>query len=108
MQRETKTITTSAGHRVVVKAYITGAENNQIKATLFEGVTTSGEEGEKPKIPMKLVLAHERKTLETVIVSFDDILEKPVDLLEALPSKEYDEAVKLIKEAAQISFQAPK
>ena len=102
--REQKTIKTIGGHDIVIKAYVTGRENNEIKAVLFEGVSTTGEVGEKPKIPMTLVIAHERKALEVLVISFDGVTDGAVDKLQDLPSSEYDEALKQIKTESKLSF----
>lgn len=104
MERETKTITTSGGHTVVFKSYLTGKENNEIKAELFKGVQMQGDAGEKPKIPLANVLPFERKQLEAVVVSFDGSTDGALDALENLPSAEYDAAVVEIKKEAGISL----
>jgi len=103
MEREQKTLTTSGGHTVVIKAYLTGKENNELKAALFKGVGAV-EAGEKPKMPLENAIGYERKQIESLVVSFDGSTEAPVDALENLPSGEYDDAVKQIKEAAGLSL----
>lgn len=104
MEREQKTITTTGAHAVTFKGYLTGKENNEIKAVLYAGITTSGEAGEKPKIPLSNIPAFERKQLETLVISFDGSTDGALDALENLPSAEYDDAVKQIKEAAGLSL----
>lgn len=104
MERETKTLLTSNNHTVVIKTYLTGKESNEIKSELFKGVTASGEPGEKPKIPMSLILPYERKQLETLIVSFDGNTENAIDALENLPENEYADIVATIKKESGLSL----
>lgn len=104
MERETKQLTTTGGHIVVFKSYLTGKENNEIKGELFKGVMTSGDSGEKPKLPLSNVIPFERKQLEALVVSFDSVTEGALDALEALPSAEYDAAVAEIKKQAGLSL----
>lgn len=101
--RETKSITTTGGHIIVFKAYLTGKESNEIKAELFKGVVTDSE-GEKPKIPLSNILPYERKQLEALIVSFDDNAVAALDALENLPEAEYTAAVAEIKKAANLGL----
>ena len=101
--RETKSITTTGGHTVVFKAYLTGKESNEIKTELFKGVVTNPE-GEKPSIPLANVLPYERKQLEALIVSFDGNEEGALDALENLPEAEYTAAVGEIKKAANLGL----
>jgi hypothetical protein len=104
MERETKQIITTGGHIVVFKSYLSGKENNEIKAELFKGVVTSGDVGEKPKIPLSNVLPFERKQLEALVVSFDEVTEGALEALENLQSAEYDAAVLEIKKEAGLSL----
>ena len=108
MDRETKQITTTGGHIVVFKSYLSGKENNEIKAELFKGVVMSGDTGEKPKIPLSNVLPFERKQLEALIVSFDGNTDGALDALENLQSKEYEAAVAEIKKEAGLSLTTAK
>lgn len=94
-QRETKEITTTGGHKVVFKSYLSGRESNAAKAVLFAGVNV--EPGEKPKVNLANIGTHERKVLEMLVVSFDGVTEAPLEKLEDLPSDEYDAAVDAIK-----------
>lgn len=108
MDREQKSITTTSGKIVVIKAYLNGKESNALKATLFKGMTSGGDATEKPKFPLENVIPYERAQLEALLVSVDGSTESPVDLLENLPSSEYDDAVKQIREAAGLSLAAAK
>lgn len=104
MERETKQLVTTGGHTVVFKSYLTGKENNEIKSELFKGVTTSGDAGEKPKLPLANVIPFERAQLSALVVSFNGVPEGALEALENLPSAEYDAAVTEIKKEAGISL----
>ena len=106
--RETKTITTTSGIIVVFKAYLTGRENNQLKSELFKGVIMNGETGEKPKLPLENVIPYERKIIETLLVSVGDETGAPIAALEELPTAEYEDAVRQIKEGAGLSLAVAK
>jgi hypothetical protein len=104
MERETKQITTTGGHVVVFKSYLSGRENSEIKTELFKGVVTSGDKNEKPKIPLSNIIPYERKQIEALIVSFDGVTENALEAFENLQSTEYDAAVLEIKKEAGISL----
>lgn len=99
--RETKELTSTGGHKVVIKTYLTGRESNEAKAVLFAGITTTAEAGERPKVPLSNIMPHERKTLELLVVSFDGTTESPLDLVEDLPSDEYEALVSDIKKESK-------
>lgn len=97
MPRETKEITTTGGHKVVINTYLTGRESNEAKAVIFQGISVEAGASEKPKVPLSNMPIYERKVLEMLVVSFDGSTEKVVDQIENLPSAEYDAIVAQIK-----------
>lgn len=106
--RETKELTSTGGHKVVINAYLTGRESNDVKAELFKGIMISGAQGEKPSIPLVNTIPQVRITLDKLVISFDGKAEGAVDAIEDLPSEEYDELVKAIQTESKIFTAAKK
>ena len=80
MSRETKEITTTSGKKVVINAYLTGPEANEINAILFEGLEVEapevGQKMERPKIPLSATLKRQPKLLELSVISVDGEADK--------------------------------
>lgn len=107
-ERDTRTITTTGGHVVVFKAYLTGGETNNIRAELFKGVSTTGEASDKPRLPLSNLVPFERKQLESLLISFDGNTEQVIESFEDLPSAEYSAALTEIKKEAGLSLATAK
>ena len=75
-ERETKTFTTPAGHAVVLNAYLTGREANEIKNAMFGAMKLNVEDVREGKVnvsdvPGTFLAEQERKTLGYLVVSVD-------------------------------------
>jgi len=87
--RETKSFKTPHGHEVVLKAYLTGREAEQVQKVLYADIKMSMSDLESGKteikdIPASAILAQQRKALELLLVSIDgvseNVIEKYLDL----------------------------
>lgn len=104
MERATKTFKTESGKEVEVKEYLTGPENNQLKAALFDGITV-GTEKDMDRMPLSNTFKREEKLLEMAVVSFDGNKENVLERINELPSYEYDALLKQIGEELKLNFQ---
>lgn len=102
-ERETRTFTTTGGHVVVVKSYLTGKEANEIKNVLLGNIKMSMEDiasgsAQIKDIPASFVTEQESKTVEMMLVSIDEVTENVFAVYEELPENECDEISAQIKE----------
>jgi len=81
--RPTRTFQTSEGRTLVLREYITGAENWQIRQIYIQGMK-GGTDNES-------ALQAERKAFELVVVSVDGATENIADAIMNLPLAEYQE-----------------
>jgi hypothetical protein len=98
-ERETKTITTPAGHTVVLRTYLTGREANELKAVMFTALKMNIEDAQSGKVnigdvPGTFLVEQERRAFEILLVSIDGNTTAPIDVLLDLPSTEYEAVVK--------------
>ena len=98
-ERETKEFTTPAGHKVVLRTYLTGREANELKAVMFSALKMNMEDAQSGKVnvidvPGTFLVDQERKALGFLVVSVDGDATAPVDKLLDLPSAEYEAVVK--------------
>jgi len=94
-ERETKTITTPGGHSVVLKAYLTGREANELKSVMFSALKMNMEDAQSGKVnigdvPGTFLVDQEQKAMSLLLVSFDGSAENALERLLDLPSAEYD------------------
>ena len=99
--RVTKTIFTPLGHTVVLNAYLTGREAQELKSIMFTALKVSMEDVQSGKVslgdvPSAFLVEQEKKALAFLVVSVDGDATAPVDKLLDLPSTEYDAVVKEI------------
>lgn len=97
-ERETTTITTPGGHKVVLNAYLTGRESRDIKDVLFGAIKMSMADAQSGKVELGDVSAafladQEKAAIGYLLISIDDITDKALDTLLDLPSTEYDAVV---------------
>lgn len=102
MARETKEILTPGGHKVVLNAYLTGREAQELKSIMFSALKVNMEDVQSGKvgmgdIPSAFLVEQEKKALAFLLVSFDGNTTNPVEhMLNEYPSTEYDAVVREI------------
>lgn len=94
MSRETKTFTTPLGHTIVLNAYLTGREANEIKAIMFGSMKADMNDVQSGRIGFgdisgSVIIEQEKKTVAFLLVAVDGNSEKPLEALENLPASEY-------------------
>jgi hypothetical protein len=97
-ERETKTFVTPGGRTVVLNAYLTGREANEIKNAMFGALKMNMEDAQSGKVnvsdvPGTFLAEQERKALGFLVVSVDGDPSDPVEKLLDLPSAEYEAVV---------------
>jgi hypothetical protein len=97
--RETREITTPGGHKVVLNAYLTGREANELKAVMFSALKMNMEDAQSGKVnvgdvPGTFLMDQEKKALGFLLVSIDGETQDVVDKLLDFPSTEYDAVIK--------------
>jgi hypothetical protein len=107
MDRETTLLTTSNGHQIELKTYITGREKRAINEVFFREMEMrqKGNEHEISGIKGSVTFEAENKTFESVIQSItpanrERITEKKamIDFLLDLPVDEYETVVAAVNE----------
>ncbi len=101
MNRETKVFATPGGHAVVLNAYLTGREAQELKSIMFSALKVNMDDAQSGKIgvgdiPSAFLVDQEKKAMSYLVVSVDGDATSPVDKLLDLPSTEYDAVVKEI------------
>lgn len=94
-ERETKEFITPAGHKVVLRTYLTGRESNDLKSVMFSAIKMNMEDVQSGKVnvgdvPGTFLVEQERKALDILVISIDGDTASPVDKLLDLPATEYD------------------
>ena len=69
MERETKTITTPSGQKLVIKSYLTAGERNALRRVFLEAVSVDTK-GNVGQVPATVVDLAESKLIELLVVSF--------------------------------------
>lgn len=93
-QRETKTVETKGGHKVVYKSWISGGESNQLSAVWLEDSRVNMTEDGKTKIEGfsgSVGFKAEKKLIEILVVSVNGSTENIVQAVEDLPLPDYKE-----------------
>ena len=110
-KRETVSLTTTNGHVVVLKSFLTGREANAIKQVVFSKMTYSGTPGEATKpiaFTGELVLEQELANIDATVISVDDnTAPKASDLVQDLPVADYQEVVDKANELTKDLFSKP-
>jgi hypothetical protein len=94
MERETKTITTPGGRTVVLRSYLTGREENELKGILYADLKMNADDLQSGKmsitdIPASFVVKQEEKAIELLVVSVDGKSENAAQAVLDLPSSDY-------------------
>ena len=101
MERETKAITTPAGHNVVLRSYLTGREANELKSVLFADLKLNVEDVQSGKIaigdiPASFLVKQEEKAIELLIVAVDDMIENASQKVLDFPEADYQAVVEAV------------
>src|ERR1700676_3286885 len=94
-ERETREFTTPAGHKALLRTYLTGREANELKAVMFSALKMNIEDAQSGKVnvndvPGTFLVEQETTTLGFLLVSIDGDAADPVAKLLDFPSTEYD------------------
>lgn len=102
-ERTTKTITTTGGHKVVIKDFITGREKREITNIYLRDMEMKQKGGESELSGLKGTVASEAedKAIELIVVSVNDSEKKVLEKVLNLPSEDYDEVVEAINEVTE-------
>jgi hypothetical protein len=97
-ERQTKAIITPDGRTVVLNAYLTGREAQELKSVMFSALKMNMDDAQNGRIgigdiPSAFLVEQEKKALAFLLVSIDGNGSEPVDHLLDLPSTEYDAVV---------------
>jgi hypothetical protein len=107
MERDTKTIETKLGNKIIIKSYLIAKEANALKEFAGEKLTISADAGETKQTFSaggKYILEYERKELETVVISVNDKTENIYGELESLRLEEYAEVLKAVQDITKEVF----
>lgn len=100
-ERETKQISTPAGHTVVVKTYLTARETDGVLRELFKDQEAT--EG-KPKVSLVMGLDRNINLVKAALVSIDGVTENAFDTLQDLPASEYAFVLKEVQTLTNGNF----
>ena len=105
MDRETKTIITPVGkHKVVVRAWITGREQEEISRPLMECMKMSVK-SDTPEIEAQNAVGAleevKHKKIETVVVSVDGNKEKVLDLVLDMRNTDFNFVIAEVESIAE-------
>ena len=108
--REVVVLTTTGGHEVVFKSYLTGREANQVKQVIFSKMSYSATPGEQAKpvsFTGELILEQELANIEATVVGVDKKSDNIRDLVQDLPNADYQEVVEKANELTKDLFPKP-
>lgn len=92
MERETKTITTPSGHKIILHTYATGREVREIEGKYLSSVKVDVTKGEPTfkDFDTSAPFEAEKAMLKVLVISVDDKKENIIDTLLDLPSTDYE------------------
>ncbi|KKM92198.1 hypothetical protein LCGC14_1220860 [marine sediment metagenome] len=88
---ETKEITTTGGHKAVIKSFITARDMRVLKDMYLAVAKFDGKGGEIFDVDVAKANEIENKTLELIVVSLDEKTEGLIEELLDLPAADYNE-----------------
>jgi len=108
MDRETKTIDTTFGHKVVLKSYLTAKEGNALKTfvgkNLNVNTNTEGEVKQNFTATGSYLMDYEKEEINLVVISVDSATENVFEKLEELRLEEYAQVLKAVQEITKDVF----
>jgi hypothetical protein len=95
MERETREFTTPQGSKIVLRAYLSGKESNELKAIMYADLKIDASDAANGKvglaeIPAGFMIKQEQKALEFLVVSVNGDATNPIEALGNLPEAEYN------------------
>lgn len=102
-ERITREFITPAGNKIVLNAYLTGREAQELKSIMFAALKVNMDDAQSGRVgvgdvPSTFLVDQERKALQFLVVSVDGETTDPVSKLLDLPSTEYDAVLKEINQ----------
>src|SRR5450631_3106914 len=96
-ERETREFITPAGHKIVLRTYLTGREANELKGVMYAAFKMSMDDAQNGKVGMdkvsgEFMIEQEQKAIGLLLVSLDENTESVLDRLLDLPQADYDAA----------------
>lgn len=114
MERETTSFTTSGGHAVVIKTYLTGREANQFKEIIYSKISFDGAQQSAVKLTGSVLLEQELAAIELCVISLDGKDYKDSnsdyglkDAVQDLPAPDYKEISEKVAELTKDLFPTP-
>jgi hypothetical protein len=97
-KRETKEFTTSGGHKIVYKTYLTGREFNEIQNVYLKDtkVEMAGKEMKVEGFSPSITFKANEKMLELLVESVDGVVTNVVDTILDLPNVETQEIIEIV------------
>lgn len=118
--RESKTLTTSHGHIVILKTYLTGRETNEFKRVIFEKTkfksvpdpNTDPAEGKMIMQPVTeidgtILIEQQLAGMGICVISIDAQTKNIIDILQDLPHEDFGEVDRACAELTKSIFQVP-
>jgi len=108
MEREKKTVKIGS-HDLVLNAYVTGREANELKRVLFGSVNVAveGDTTKASNISGAVLVQQEEKAIEMLVVSLDGSAENVLARVLDLPEAEYAQVVEAVN-AIRVPFEKEK
>ena len=101
MDRETKEITTSGGHKIVLKTYLTAGESRTVNAAIFEGAKFRFEDGTarmEEGISGMVMNSMQDALILSLVVSLNGTADNLVERCLDLPERDFEELDKALRE----------
>lgn len=99
-ERPQSEFTTKNGHKIVVKDYITGREQNEIQASYLKDANVKIVDG-KPQVENFDITADDKAKsllMTLMIISVDGVTENVADLVLDLRNEDYEEVIEMLNE----------
>jgi len=96
--RETREITTPGGHKIVLRTYLSGREDNELTAVLYSDLKMSVEDMQKgitsvKDVPATFIVKQEEKAVELLVVSVNGSTDNAAQAVLSLPKTEYQAVI---------------
>jgi hypothetical protein len=96
-ERPTQDFETSGGCKLVLREYITGAENREIRSIYMRALKGDAKDGDVSKVEFEA----DNKAIELVVVSLDGASSDIVNRVLALPLPDFKQVIEQITERVE-------